>query len=99
MSSAQETRVQVPLCAVVLSYFYMNCNVKYKCDFSAHHSGCPGGALQVIRSVVQGSSPGKGHPRGFLLCIVMSNTSVTSLQVLAGHLGGMMEGAVVYCSD
>ena len=34
------------------------CDVKYKCDFPAHQSGHPGGAMQVIRSVDQGSIPG-----------------------------------------
>ena len=33
-------------CAVVSSYFYMNYNVTYKCDFPARHIGRSGGAMQ-----------------------------------------------------
>ena len=81
--SAQETWVQVPVreCAMVVFYFYMNCNVKYKCDFPVHYSGHPGGTMQVIRSVDQGLIPG---PPIYVVssCVLWSNTSATSLQVL-----------------
>ena len=61
---------------------YMNCNVKYKCDFLVHHSGRPGGAMQSAAGY-QICRPGFESRQGtsicgFLLCIVTSNTTATS---------------------
>ena len=77
----------------------MNCNVKYKCDFLVHHVGVQVAqcrALQVIRSVDQGSSPGKGHLCCCLLCIVMSNTSATFLVHHSGRPGGAPQSDAGY---